>query len=142
MPLSIRCCSAFWSPIAHVRDAAVDQVLLGLLRHIPRIARVRLAGHRVLDVAREHERGHFERGVHKGRRRVQHHQHVALVDLLEPPNARPVKAKALREDVLVQLVQRNREVLPRARQIGEANVDDAAVGVPCFAKGRLDEVFL
>ena len=53
---------------------------------------------------------------------VGHEQHVRLLDLLEPPDRRPVEAEALFEDVLGERVGGNREVLHEAGQVDEPDV--------------------
>ena len=52
------------------------------------------------------------------------------LDLLEPPDRGAVKAEALVEGLLGQLVRRDREVLHQAGQIGEAQVNDLDLVVP------------
>src|SRR4029077_2261502 len=54
-------------------------------------------------------------------------EHVRLLDLLEPADGRPVEAQAFLEDVLGELVGRDREVLHEPGQVTEADVDDGDV---------------
>ena len=67
-----------------VSGAALLHVGLGLLRHVPRIARVGLARHGVLHVADEHEGRHRRERIHLRGGGIRHQQHVGLVDGLEP----------------------------------------------------------
>ncbi len=110
--------------VDRVREAGLLQIRLGLLRDVAGVARVPLAGDRVLDVADQHERRHGGERVHLRRRRIGDQEHVRLVDRLEAPDRGAVEAEPLLEDVLVQLGHRDREVLPEARQVDEAEIDD------------------
>ena len=100
------------------------QVRLGFLRHVPWIARVHLAGHRVLDVADNAQRRDRGERVLERRCRVRHQQHVALVDVLEAANARPVEPDAFAEGVRAEFPGRDREVLPEAGEVHEFQVND------------------
>src|SRR5207248_5392606 len=100
------------------------QELLGLLRDIPRITRVGLAGEWVDDIADQVESLHLEHRIDEHARRVRHEQHVALVDVLKPADRRAIEADAVTEESLRQLFDRDREVLPRPGQVYEAQVDD------------------
>ena len=51
-------------------------------------------------------------------------QHVALVDRLEAANARAVESEAFLEAVDLELAERQAEMLPRAGEIDESDVDD------------------
>src|SRR5207247_3676627 len=55
---------------------------------------------------------------------AQHKEQVALVYVLEAEDQRAVEADAIGEEGLRELFDRNRKVLPGARQIDEAKVDD------------------
>ncbi len=75
-----------------------------------------------------HEEVHVQRFVGTERVdgrsfRIGKQQHVGLVDRLEPTNRGAVEGQALLEDVLVEDVNRNREVLHGAWQVAEADVD-------------------
>ena len=65
-----------------------------------------------------------ETRVDRRRVRVRHEEHVALVDRLEPANAGAVEPEALGEAIHLELSERQTEVLPRTREIDEADVDD------------------
>ena len=88
------------------------------------VAAVRLTRDRVDDVADQKQRLVGKDRVDRRRIGVGDEQHVALVDRLEAANARAVESKTLAETVLFQLSQREAEVLPRTRQVDEADVDD------------------
>ena len=62
-------------------------------------------------------------GIEKGGLGLGHDEHVALVDRLPAADARAVEAQAVFEHVLVQLADRNGEVLPQAGEIHEPQVD-------------------
>ena len=66
----------------------------------------------------------------RGRLRLRHHQHVALVDRLPAADAGAVEAQAVLEDVLVELVDRNGEVLPQPGEVHEPQVDGLDVLFP------------
>ena len=103
-------------------DARLHQVLLRLLRHIARVPRIPLEGHRIYDVARQREGRHVQAGIHERRIGIRHQQHVALVDRLKAPDGRAVEAEAFGEQLLRQLLQRDREMLPGAGKVGEPDV--------------------
>jgi len=90
----------------------------------------------VLDVADEHDRRHRGERIHLGRRRVRDQQHVRLVDRLEAADRGAVKAKPILEDALAQLGHGNREVLPQAGQVDEAEIDDLGA----FLLSQLEDV--
>ena len=64
-------------------------------------------------------------------------QHVALVDRLEPADARAVEAQAFREAVDLELPDRDAEVLPRPGEVDEPNVHD----LDALGLGALDNLF-
>jgi hypothetical protein len=76
------------------------------------------------------------RRVHHRRRRIGHQQHVRLVDRLEAPDRRAVEPQTVLEDAFAELGHRDREVLPQAGQIDEAQIDDARA----FLLGELEDV--
>ena len=117
------------APVARRRDAALGEEALRLAADVARVARVRLAAARLGDVAHEDHRRDVERRVDERGRRIRHEQHVALMDVLEAADARPIEADAVDEQVLAQLLDRDREVLGLAGQVDEAEVDheDAAL---------------
>ncbi len=61
--------------------------------------------------------------IERGRLRLRHDEHVALVDPLPAADARAVEPQAVLEHVLGQLVDRDREVLPQAGEVHEPQVD-------------------
>ena len=89
---------------------------------------VGLARDRVEDVADEDERRDLENRVDERGGRVEHQQHVRLVDLLEPADRRPVERDAVLEGVRLQHVGRDGEMLPDAGQVGEAEIHHLDVG--------------
>ena len=111
------------APEARRGDAALGEEALGLATDVARVARIRLAAARLRDVAHEDHRRDVEGRVDEGGRRVRQEQHVALMDVLEAANARSVEADAVDEQVLTELLDRNREVLRLAGQVDEAEVD-------------------
>ena len=120
-----------------VRDARLLDVRFGLLGDVARVTRVPLAGRGILHVADQHQRRHGGERIHLRRRRVGDQQHVGLVDRLESADRRAVEPEAILEDVLPQLRHRDREVLPEAGEIDEAQVDDPGA----FLLGHLEDVF-
>jgi hypothetical protein len=107
-----------------VGDARVAQVPLGLARDLARVARVPLARHRVAHVADHRERRLLVERVDERRGRIGHEQHVRLADLLEAADRRAVEPDPAGQEVLLELTRGDREVLPRARQVGELQVDE------------------
>ena len=112
------------SPVAHVSDARTLEVFLRLLGDEARVAAVGLAGDRVDHVADQEKCLVRENRIDRGRVRVGHEHHVALVDRLEAADAGPVESEAGDEAVLFELSDRQAEVLPCSRQIDEPDVDD------------------
>ena len=55
--------------------------------------------------------------------RLRHHEHVALVDPLPAANAGAVEAQAVFEHVFIELADGNREMLRRAEEVGEPQID-------------------
>ena len=76
---------------------------------------VRLARHRVGDLADQRERGRLGERVEDRARRIGHQQHVRLRDALPAADRRAVEAEALVEGGLVERAQRQRHVLPARR---------------------------
>ena len=112
-----------------VGDPGLLEVELGLLRDVARVARVVLTGDRVLHEARDVQRRVLRERVHVRGARVEIEEHVRLLDLLEPPDGRTVEWLTLGELLLGQLVDRHRQVLHLARQVGEAQIRDLCPGL-------------
>ena len=106
-----------------VGNTALEQMALGLLRHVARVARIGLARDRVDHVADQRQRSRRVEGVDLRRRGIRHQQHVRLGDLLEAADRGAVEAEPIAEGVLVQAADRERHVLPCARHVGELDVD-------------------
>ena len=104
------------------------QVELGLLRDVARVARVVLAGDRVLHEARDVQRGVLRERIHVRGVGSSIEQHVRLLDLLEPADRRAVERLPVGELLLGQLVDRQRQVLDLSRQVGEAKIHDLGPG--------------
>ena len=108
-----------------VGDTGVDQVLLGLGRHVARVAAVAPTGHRVVHIADELQRGHALGRVDARRVEVGAQQHVRLVDALEAAQRGAVEALAALDQVLIDFRSGNAEVLPAPDQVGHQQVDAA-----------------
>ena len=106
------------------------QVLLGLVRDEPGVARVRLAEHRIGHRADQRQRGPRVVRVDERGGGVRDQQHVRLVDLLEAADRGAVEAQPGLEVAGVQRPDRQRHVLPGPRQIDEFQIHhlDAAFG--------------
>ena len=111
-------------PVALVADAGGRQVGLRLLGYVPGVAAVVAAGQRIADVAYQAERLPVVHRVHRRGAGVRDQEHVALVYRLEPPDARPVEAGALFEQLLRDLARRNADVLQRAGNVRKLQVDN------------------
>ncbi len=120
--------------VGRVGEAGRHQVVLRLLRHVARVAGVRLEGDRVVHEAVDVERLVLAERIDDGRVRVGHEDHVGLLDLLEAPDRRAVEPESLLEAVGAQLVRRHREVLHQARQVTEPEIDDLDALVPGQAR--------
>ena len=106
-----------------VRDPGGGQVVLRLAGHVARVARVGLAGERIV-----HEEVHVQRlgcaeRVDACGLGVRQQHHVGLVDGLEPANRRAVERQAVLEDAVVERRRRDGEVLDHTGQVAEPNVD-------------------
>ncbi|EDM80732.1 hypothetical protein PPSIR1_12653 [Plesiocystis pacifica SIR-1] len=108
-----------------VGDAGRAQVVLGAGGQRPGAALVVGARDGLDGVAEQDQGRDLHEGVDLGRGRVGHDQHVGGVDGLPTAHRRAVKAEALGEGFLAQLVGRHGEVLPRAEHVDEAQVDHA-----------------
>ena len=104
------------------------QVELGLLGDVARVARVVLAGDRILDETRDVQRRVLRERVHVRRGGVELQEHVGFLDLLEPADRRAVEGLTVGELLVGQLVDRQRQVLHLPRQIGEAEIHDQGPG--------------
>ena len=60
--------------------------------------------------------------IHDGGIGIRDDHHVAVLNRLPTPNGRSVEAGAFGEDRVSQLLNRNREVLPGAREVHELQV--------------------
>jgi len=117
------------SPERGVGDPGRGEERLGLLRDVARVARVRPPRERVDDVAYEVQRLDAQDRIDERTVRVRQKEHVALVNVLEAADRRAVEADAVDEEALAELLDRDREVLPRPGQIDEAKVDDLRLGL-------------
>ena len=111
------------SEVRRVRDAGRLQVRLGLPRDVAGVAGVVLLGDRVDDVADQRKRRPGDERIDDRRLGVGDHQHVGGVDRLPAADGRPVEAEPFLEAVLLELIDRHREVLPGADEIHELQVD-------------------
>ncbi len=100
------------------------QIRFGLLRHVARIAAVGLAGDGIEDIADDVQRGNRENRIHHRRIRIGNQEHVALVNLLEPADARAIEADAFAEQVVLEVFYWDGKMLPHARQVDKSQVDD------------------
>ena len=115
------------APVTGVGDAARLEVGLGLVGDVARVAAVGLASYRVEDIANHVEGGDLEERVDSSGAGIGDQQHVAFVDGLETADAGAVEAVPFGHVVLAELAQGDGEVLKRARQVGEPQVNDADV---------------
>ena len=124
-----------------VADPRLFQVGLGATGNETRVARVRLACDRVEDVADEDERRDLEDRIDERGGRVEHQQHVRLVDLFEAADRRPVEWDAVLEGVGLQDVGRDGEMLPDTGQVGEAKINHLDIGGHLQDVGTLLGIF-
>ena len=110
-----------------VGDARGAQVLLRLVADVPRVARVRRARDRVRDLADHRQRRDVAGGGRVVDRRVQvrHQQHVGVLDLLEAAQRGSVEAQPLLHKLRGEAVRGDRELLPAAEQVGDAELHAA-----------------
>ena len=94
---------ALRSPERRVGDPGLLQVQLGLPRDVARVARVHLAGDRVLDEAVHVQRRVLRERVEERGVGVGDQEHVGLLDLLEPADRRAVEAEPVLEALLGEL---------------------------------------
>ena len=106
-----------------VADAGRLEIGLGFLGDAARIAVIGLAAGGIENVAvDDHRRGREER-VHAGRGRVGHQRHVGLVDRPPTGDRGAVEHEPFRESVFVDQRLVERDMLPLAPWIGEAEID-------------------
>ena len=108
--------------VARVGDARVLQVLLGLPRDEPRIARERLSGHRIDDVGDDADGGPGEERIEARGVGVGHREHVGFVDAHPAADRGAVESESLGERVLVQMFDGEGAVLPTAEHVDEFQV--------------------
>ena len=111
-------------PVALVADPGGRQIGLRLLGDVPGIAAVLAAGQRIADVADQAQRLPAVHRVHRRGARVRDQKHIALVYSLKSPDARPVEAGAFLEQLLRDLARRDADVLQRAGNVRELQVDN------------------
>ena len=73
------------------------------------------------------QRRRIAEGIHEGGVGIGHEQHVGFMNRLPAANGAAVEAKALLERALFQFADRVADVLPEARKIGKAEVQDFCV---------------
>jgi hypothetical protein len=127
----------FGTEVGGIGDACRAQVGFCLLRHIARVARVPLARDGVYHIANHAHGRHFGERVHKHGLGVGHQQHVGDIDGLEAADGGAIEADALVEYLLRERLNRHREVMPHAEQVGELDIDHTRVMLArelnCFA---------
>jgi len=116
------------APVGCFGDASLLQVLLGLAGHVAAVSRVRLPCDRVKDITDQVGRRHLEHRIHEGCGRVGYQDHIRLVDLLKSADGRAIKADSFVEDAVGQFARRDAEVMPLAKQVGEAQVHHLHLG--------------
>ena len=103
------------------RDVGDTDILLPYVPWVPRIQYLRQG---ILDIADHAQcRIRYER-IDESLSRVRLDQHVALVDRLKTADARTVETDAVDDNILVQLLDRNRDMLPQSRNIREFQIDE------------------
>ncbi len=122
----------FRTEVGAIRYATALEVVAGLLRDVARVSGIELARYRILHERVEDQGRVLPEGVHHGRIRVRHQQHVGFLDLLEAADRGSVEAEALFERLLVELVERHREVLHQTGEVREPDVDE--LGAALLAK--------
>ena len=95
----------------------------GLLGDAARVAVVGLAGGRLEHVAGQHQRGLGKERIDRRGDRVRHQAHVGLVDRLPAGDRRTVEHDAFGEGVFLDHRHVERDVLPLAARVREAEVD-------------------
>ena len=78
--------------ICGVTDLRRQQISLGLLRNIARIAAISLAGYRIANIADHYQGGDLNKGIEEGGCRVGDCAHVTFLGPLEPARRRSVEA--------------------------------------------------
>ena len=111
--------------VGRVGDTGALHVLDRLAGHVARVARIGLAADGVIDVADQAERRRGADGIDDGRVRIADQDHVARLDALESANRRAIEAQPFLKGVFgAEVLDRQREVLPLAEQVGKLDVDD------------------
>ena len=112
-----------------IGDAGRFQICFGFFGDAARVAIVRLARDRIDNRADQRQRRFGVEDVDPGRRRIGNDEHVRGVDDSPAADARSVEAEAIGENLLVVFGERGGEMLPRAEQVGELEVDQLHVVV-------------
>jgi len=92
---------------------------------------------RILDVTDDGQGGDFEKGIHLGRTGVGDHEHVAGIDRLPAPDTGTVETETVFKTGLVEFTEGNREMLPQAGKVHEADVHNLGF----FLLGQCQYVF-
>ncbi len=117
------------TPVADIRDAGALQVVLGLLGDVPGVAGVPLPRHGIPHATDHAQRGYLEDRVDESCLRIREEQHVAFLDLLITPDARPIEPESISEHIIRDFSRWEREMLPDPGKIDEPKVDDLDIGI-------------
>ena len=113
--------------VAEVGDARRPEVLGGLAGDVARIARVVLARHGIDDVGDHADSRRLEEWIDDYRRSVGDGEHVRDVNALPAADRGAIEPKAVDERVLVERLDGERAMLPRAEQIGELQIQHLGI---------------
>ena len=108
---------------AGIGDPGALEIIDRLAGDVARIAGVVLAGDRILDVADHRQRGEGREGIDDRRVGLGDEEHVTLVDALPAAEARAVEAEAVAERILLELPDRDREMLPGTEEVGKPQIN-------------------
>ena len=107
-----------------VSDAGGGEVLLGLLRHVARVAGERLVGERVVDEELHVQRRHVAERVAVRGGGVREQDHVRLVDGGEASDGGAVERHSSLRCLFVEGRRGQGEMVLRAGDVGEADVEE------------------
>ena len=110
------------SEIGDIGDAGGLQIRLGFGGDVPRVARVRLTGDRILYITYKDKRRLGRERIEERGVRIREQQHVAFLDRLKSADAGAVEPKALFERVGRKFPSGQGEVLPDAGQVDEPQI--------------------
>lgn len=114
----------FRAKVGGVAESGGAEVFFGHAGDISGVAVVLLSGDGIFDRSGDDECWNVCKGIEEGAIGVGDNEHVALIDGFPAADRGAVEAISVDELVFAELTDGNREVLPLAKEVGEADIND------------------